>query len=260
MNARIQAKTVVKRGEVVSQNIAGIYTGSSKPDEYVVVSSHIDHLGVGPAVNGDKIFNGAMDNAAGVATMLDMAQRLHEGKTKTARSILFVAVTGEEKGMLGSKYFANNPTVPVKSMVADINIDMFMPFYPFKIMTVYGMDESTLGDDAKAVGAAMGVRAHADPDPTRNIFIRSDQYSFVLRGIPSVMVDVGNEKGSKEQQIQNDWLATRYHGVTDDVKQPIDRAAAAKFNDLVMRLVVRVADENARPKWEKTSFFRRFSQ
>ncbi len=260
IDARIQAKTVVKRGEVVSQNIAGIYAGNSKPDEYVVVSSHIDHLGTGPAVNGDTIFNGAMDNAAGVATLLDMAQRLHDAHTKTERSILFVAVTGEEKGLLGSKYFATNPTVPVKSMVADINIDMFMPFYPFKIMTVYGLDESTLGEDAKAVAAAMGVKAHADPDPTRNIFIRSDQYSFVLRGIPSVMVDVGNEKGSKEEQIQNEWLATRYHGVTDDVNQPVDREAAAKFNDLALRLVERVADEKARPKWEKNSFFRRYSR
>jgi len=225
----------------------------------VVVSAHIDHLGVGPAVNGDTIFNGAMDNAAGVATMLDLAQRLHEGKTKTKRSILFVAVTGEEKGLLGSKYFANNPTVPVKSMVADINVDMFLPLYPFKILTVYGLDESTLGEDAKAVGAALGVKVQSDPDPTRNVFIRSDQYSFILRGIPSVMVDIGNEKESKEEQIEKDWLATRYHGRTDDVKQPIDRAAAAKFNDLVMRLAVRVADEKARPKWEKTSFFRRFT-
>jgi hypothetical protein len=260
IDGRIQAKTVVKRSEVVSQNIAGIYTGSSKPDEYVVVSAHLDHLGTGPAVDGDTIFNGAMDNASGVATMLDMAQRLHEGKVRTKRSILFVAVTGEEKGLLGSKYFARNPTVPVKSMVADINVDMFLPLYPFKILTVYGLQESTLGADAKAVGAAMGVKVQPDPDPSRNIFTRSDQYSFILRGIPSVMVDIGNEKGSKEEQMEKDWLATRYHGRTDDLRQPIDRAAAAKFNDLVRALVVRAADESARPKWEKTSFFRRFSR
>jgi hypothetical protein len=260
IDARIQAKTVVKRGEVVSQNIAGIYTGSSKPDEYVVVSAHIDHLGTGPAVDGDTIFNGAMDNAAGVATLLDMAERLHAGKTKTKRSILFLAVTGEEKGLLGSKYFARNPTVPVKSMLADINVDMFLPLYPFKILTVYGLDESTLGADAKAVGAAMGVKVQPDPEPRRNVFIRSDQYSFILRGIPSVMVDIGNEKGSKEAQMEKDWLATRYHGRSDDLNQPINRESAAKFNELVMRLVVRAADENARPAWEKTSFFRRFSR
>ncbi|HVW08921.1 MAG TPA: M28 family metallopeptidase [Bryobacteraceae bacterium] len=260
IDKRVQAKTVVKRSEVVSQNIAGIYAGNSKPDEYVVVSAHIDHLGKGPAVNGDTIFNGAMDNASGVATMLDMAERLHEGHVKTARSILFVAVTGEEKGLLGSKYFAAYPTVPVKSMVADINVDMFLPLYPFKILTVYGLGESTLGADAKAVGAEMGVKVQPDPDPSRNVFIRSDQYSFILRGIPSVMVDIGNEKGSKEEQIEKDWLATRYHGRTDDLNQPIDRAAAAKFNDLVMKLVVRVADESTPPKWEKNSFFRRFSR
>ena len=145
IDARIQAKTVVKRSEVVSQNIAGIYPGSEKPNEYVVMSAHVDHLGIGPAVDGDSIFNGAMDNASGVAAMLEMAQHLHETHAKTARSILFVAVTGEEKGLLGSKYFAMNPTVPAKSMVADINVDMFLPLYPLRILTVYGLDESTLG-------------------------------------------------------------------------------------------------------------------
>jgi Zn-dependent M28 family amino/carboxypeptidase len=260
IDARIQAKTVVKRSQVVSQNIAGIYTGTAKSDEYVVVSSHIDHLGTGPAVDGDTIFNGAMDNASGVASMLEMAQRLHETQAKTGRSILFVAVTGEEKGLLGSKYFAMNPTVPVKSIVADINVDMFLPLYPFKILTVYGLDESTLGADAKAAGARMGVKVQPDPEPVRNVFTRSDQYSFILRGIPSVMVDIGNEKGSKEEQAEKDWLATRYHGRTDDVRQPIDRAAAVKFNDLLMSLVVRVANENRRPEWNKSSFFRRFSR
>lgn len=260
IGARIQAKTVVKRSQVVSQNIAAIYTGSSKPNEYVVVSAHIDHLGIGPAVNGDTIFNGAMDNASGVASMLDMAQRLHDAHTKTERSILFVAVTGEEKGLLGSKYFAMNPTVPVKSIVADINADMFLPLYPFRILTAYGLDESTLGADAKAVASEMGVKVQSDPDPTRNIFIRSDQYSFILRGIPSLMVDIGNEKGSQEEKMEKEWLATRYHGRTDDVRQPIDRAAAAKFNDLLMRLVLRVANESKRPEWNRESFFKRFVQ
>lgn len=260
IDARIQAKTVVKRGEVVSQNIAAIYPGSAKPNEYVVMSAHVDHLGIGPAVNGDTIFNGAMDNASGVASMIEIAQRLHETHAKTARSILFVAVTGEEKGLLGSKYFAMNPTVPAKDMVADINADMFLPLYPFKILTVYGLDESTLGADAKAVGAEMGVRVQPDPDPTRNVFTRSDQYSFILQGVPSVMVDIGNEKGSKEEQMEKDWLATRYHGRTDDVNQPLDMAAAAKFNDLLMRLVVRVANEDKRPEWNKGSFFKRFSK
>ncbi len=260
IDARIQAKTVVKRSQVVSQNIAAVYPGSSKPNDYVVVSAHVDHLGVSTPVNGDSIFNGAMDNASGVASMLEIAHRLHETHAKTARSILFVAVTGEEKGLLGSKYFATHPTVPAKSMVADINADMFLPLYPFRILTVYGLDESTLGADAKAVGAEMGVKVQPDPEPLRNVFTRSDQYSFILQGVPSVMVDIGNEKGSREAQIEKDWLAERYHGRTDDVNQPIDMSSAAKFNDLLTRLVLRVANESKRPEWNKTSFFRRFEK
>jgi hypothetical protein len=260
IDARIQAKTVVKRSKVVSQNIAAIYPGTSKANEYVVMSAHVDHLGVSTPVNGDSIFNGAMDNASGVASMLEIANRLHETHAKTARSILFVAVTGEEKGLLGSKYFAMNPTVPAKSLVADINVDMFLPLYPFRILTVYGLDESTLGADAKLAGAQMGVKVQPDPAPLRNVFTRSDQYSFILQGVPSLMVDIGNEKGSREEQMEKDWLATRYHARSDDVNQPIDRAAAAKFNDLVMQLLLRVASESRRPEWNKDSFFRRFAK
>ncbi len=260
IDARIQARTVVKRGQVVSQNIAAVYPGTTKPNEYVVISAHVDHLGTSAPLNGDAIFNGAMDNASGVASMLEIANRLHETQAKTSRSVLFVAVTGEEKGLLGSKYFARNPTVPAKSMVADINADMFLPLYPFKILTVYGLDESTLGADARAVSAELGVKVQADPEPLRNVFTRSDQYNFILQGIPSVMVDIGNEKGSKDEQTEKDWLATRYHGRTDDLNQPIDRAAAAKFNDLVMKLVLRVANASHRPEWNRNSFFRRFAK
>ena len=212
IDARIQVKTVVKRSGVTSQNIAAIHPGASKANEYVVMSAQVDHLGV--------------------ASMLEIADRLHEGNVKTARSILFVAVTGEEKGLLGSEYFIANPTVPAKSMIADINVDMFLPLYPFRILTVYGLDESTLGDDARAVGTQMGIKVQPDPEPLR--------LSFMLHGIPSVMVDIGNEQGSKEA--------------------PIDKDAAAKFNDLVMQLILRVANENAKPEWEKQSFFKRFSK
>ncbi len=106
----------------------------------------------------------------------------------------------------------------------------------------------------------MGVKVQPDPEPLRNVFTRSDQYSFILQGVPSLMVDIGNEKGSKEEQIEKDWLATRYHGRSDDVNQPIDKAAAAKFNDLVTQLLLRVANEGKRPAWTKDSFFKRFAK
>jgi hypothetical protein len=257
---KLKAKTAVKRGSVESQNLAAIYPGSDTKlkDEYVVMSAHIDHLGIGKPINGDSIYNGAMDNASGVASILEVADHLKEANVKTKRSILFVIVTGEEKGLLGSRYYALNPTVPAKNIVADINTDMFLPLYPLKILTVYGLDESTVGDDARAVAQKMGIKAQPDPEPVRNIFIRSDQYNFVRIGIPSVMVDIGNEKGSPEAAIEKKWLTDRYHAPSDDVDQPVDKQAAATFNVLVENLIERIANADARPAWKPNSFFRRY--
>lgn len=253
IDARLKAKTSVKRGDVESQNVAAIYAGSDEKlkSQYVVVSAHIDHLGV--------TFNGAMDDASGIATLLDIAARFKESPPKLKRSVLFVAVTGEEKGLLGSKYFAGHPTVPASGIVADLNADMFLPLYPLKILTVLGLDESTLGDDVRAIAGPMGIRVQADPEPNRNVFIRSDQYSFILHGIPSVMLDFGNEKGSKENQLQMQWIAKRYHAPLDDLNQPIDKQAAGVFNDLLRRLAIRVADADQKPSWKSNSFFRRYS-
>ncbi|HEX4273925.1 MAG TPA: M28 family metallopeptidase [Bryobacteraceae bacterium] len=259
--ARLKAVTAVKHGEVVSQNIAAVYPGSDAKlkSEYVVMSAHIDHLGVGRPINGDAIFNGAMDNAAGVAAILDVAARLKETAAKTKRSILFVVVTGEEKGLLGSQYFAANPTVPAKSMVADINVDEFLPLFPLKILTVYGLDESTLGDNIRAVAGQMGVRIQPDLEPARNVFIRSDQYNFVRHGVPALMPEFGSAKGSPEAEILRRWNQERYHAPSDDLNQPVDKEAAAKFNDLVTRLIERVANADMKPAWKPSSFFRRYA-
>jgi Zn-dependent M28 family amino/carboxypeptidase len=259
--ASLKAKTAVIRGEVVSQNIAAVYPGSDPTlkNEYVVMSAHVDHLGVGKPVNGHGIFNGAMDNAAGVATVLDTAATVRETKPTVKRSILFLIVTGEEKGLLGSKYFAGNPTVPAHSIVADINTDMFLPLYPLKRLTVYGLDESTLGDDVRAVAKDMNIAVQLDPDPARNSFIRSDQYSFILRGIPALAMKDGYAKGSPEEVVFKTWLTDRYHAVTDDLKQPVDKTAAATFDLLAARLLERVANEGSRPTWKSDSFFRRYA-
>jgi len=172
---------------------------------------------------------------------------------------LFVVVTGEEKGLLGSRYYAANPTVPAHSIVADINTDMFLPLYPLKILTVYGLDESTVGDDARAVAQRMGIKAQPDPEPARNVFIRSDQYNFVRIGIPSVMVAFGNEKGSPEAAMEKKWLTERYHAPSDDLDQPVDKPAAATFNVLLENLIERIANADARPSWKPNSFFRRYA-
>jgi hypothetical protein len=262
LHASISARVSVERGEVESQNVAGILPGSDPvlKDQYVVLSAHLDHLGIGEPINGDRIYNGAMDNASGVATLIDIAESLNEAKPKLRRSLLFVAVTGEEKGLLGSKYFAAHPTVKPSTMVADLNVDMFLPLFPLHSVTVYGLNESDLGEDIRTVARARGVRVQDDQEPERNIFIRSDQYSFIRRGIPALAMKVGYEKGSPEEKIAKTWLKERYHAPADDLKQPVDLECAARFNDLFRALAEAVADRTERPRWNATSFFKRFAE
>ncbi|HEY7944168.1 MAG TPA: M28 family metallopeptidase, partial [Casimicrobiaceae bacterium] len=204
---RIKATVSVQRGEVESQNVAGILRGSDPAlkDQYVVLSAHLDHLGIGGAVKGDTIYNGAMDNAAGVAAVLEIAEELHASSAKPRRSILFVAVTGEEKGELGSRYFAAHPTVPASAMVANVNIDMFLPLFPLKTLMVLGLDESDLGGDIRAVAKELRLAVQADPEPQRNRFIRSDQYSFIKAGIPALSMKVGYQEDSPEAAIARKW-------------------------------------------------------
>ena len=223
-----------------------------------MLSAHIDHVGVGEPINGDRIYNGAMDDGSGSALLLDMAASLKKHPEKLRRSVLFVFVTGEEKGLLGSKYFAAHPTVEHKFIVADLNVDMFLPIVPLKVLRVEGLEESDLGDRAREIAQALGVRVQPDPEPLRNSFIRSDQYSFVRHGVPALLMDVGFDPGSPEQKTFKDWLTHRYHAPSDDINQPVDLSSAALYEEVVRRLLVNVADEVARPQWKAESFFRRY--
>lgn len=260
--ATLRAKVAVKRSTAESPNVVATLPGTDPrlKSEYVVLSAHLDHLGIGRPINGDNIYNGAMDNASGVATLLDIAEQLHQTKPKLRRSLLFVIVTGEEKGLLGSKYFAAHPTVKPDEMVADLNVDMFLPLFPLRILTVFGLDESDLGKQVRAVAEPMGIRVQGDPEPQRNIFIRSDQYNFIRDGVPSLMYSVGYEKGSPEAAIAKQWLTERYHAPSDDIHQPVDLKAAADFNKLTLKLAEAVANQDERPKWNSDSFFRRFAK
>ncbi|MGZ4788440.1 MAG: M28 family metallopeptidase [Terriglobales bacterium] len=259
LTAQVRATQTVIRKQLESSNVVGKLVGSDSKlrDEYVVLSAHIDHLGIGEPIDGDRIYNGAMDNGSGSALLMDMASALP--KLKPKRSVLFVFVTGEEKGLLGSHYFALHPTVPVKSMVADINTDMFLPICPLKLLTVYGLAESDLGDDVEQVAKQDGVTVQPDQEPQRNLFIRSDQYSFIRDGIPSLAMKVGFEKGSPEEKMNQQWLHDRYHAPSDDLNQPVDLAAAGKYEDIIRDLVMKVADDPRRPEWKPDSFFRRFA-
>ncbi len=262
LQPRVRVHIEAKHHELESPNVAAILPGSDAQlkHEYVVMSAHLDHLGIGKPINGDAIYNGAMDNASGVASILELARLLHERKTPLKRSILFIAVTAEEKGDLGSNYFASNPTVPVRSMVADINLDMFLPLFPLHYLMVVGLNESTLGDRIKQVAPADGVTVQDDKMPERNLFIRSDQYSFVKQGVPALMFGFGSLPGSAEEKTFEEWINKRYHAPSDDLNQPVDLAAAAKFNDVMMHLLVNVANDPARPEWKHDSFFARFAR
>jgi Zn-dependent M28 family amino/carboxypeptidase len=255
----IRAKTGVKRSTARSENLAGVLTGSDAKlqDEYVVISAHLDHLGIGEPVNGDNIYNGAMDDASGIASVIEIARAMQESNAKPKRSILFLAVTAEEKGLLGSEYFASHPTVKGK-IIADLNMDMYLPLFPLKYLEIQGLGESTLGDDVGVVAKEAGVIVQADKQPDHVRFIRSDQYSFIKKGVPSLAFKFGWLPGTPEEKQFNDWYKERYHGVKDDVTQPVDTAAAAQFNAILEKLALRVANADARPKWKSDSFFKRF--
>jgi Zn-dependent M28 family amino/carboxypeptidase len=257
---RVQA--ALKRESIASANIIGIYEGSDPvlKNEYVVMSAHLDHVGVGRPVNDDSIYNGAMDDASGVASVIEIARLLKESNAKPKRSILFMTQTGEEKGLLGSRYFAAKPTVPFEKIVADINLDMFLPLYPLKVIEVQGLTESSLGETVKAAAADVGVQVQTDREPEQNRFIRSDQYSFIRAGIPSLAFKFGYDFGSPEETIRRTWVRDVYHKPNDDLKQPVDVEAAAKFNRVILGLLQRVANDPARPHWNDSSFFKRFAK
>jgi Zn-dependent M28 family amino/carboxypeptidase len=246
--------------EVDSTNVVARIPGRDPKlkSEYVVLSAHIDHLGVGAPINGDRIYNGAMDNGSGSALLLDVARSLKQARAPIKRSLLFVWGTGEEKGLLGSKFFAAHPTVPPKSMIADINTDMFLPVIPLKALTVYGLAESDLGDRVAQIAADQGLRVQPDPAPLHNVFIRSDQYNFVRHGIPSVMIDVA-ATDEADMQTLKEWRANRYHAPSDDVNQPVNLATAAGYEEVIRALTITVANDPARPAWKQDSFFRRYA-
>jgi hypothetical protein len=260
--ASLQVKTTFTTSTMEASNVVGILPGSDPKlkNEYVVFSAHLDHLGVGRPVNGDALYNGAMDNASGVASVLEVARLFKESGMKPKRSLIFLTVTAEEKGELGSRYFAAHPTVPFKQIVADINLDMFLPLYKLKVLEVQGLAESSLGDVVREAAKEEGVDVQTDREPDQNRFIRSDQYSFIRQGVPSLAFKFGYEFGSPEEKIRQEWVKTVYHRPADDLNQPVDAESAAKFDRIIFGLMKRVADDPGRPHWKDDSFFKRFAK
>jgi Zn-dependent M28 family amino/carboxypeptidase len=242
-----------------SENVVAVLEGSDAGlrDEYVVLTAHLDHVGEF-GTGADTIYNGAMDNASGVASLIDLAARLRAAGITPKRSLAFVAVTAEERNLLGSYYFAQRPTLAAGArMVANINLDMFLPVIPMKSLIAFGMEESSLQRDVEAAAESVGIKAERDPIPAQNVFIRSDQYNFVRVGVPSVMLLVGAGGDREIWRTWERWMATRYHRPEDDARQPVNMESAELFQRAMLALVRRVADAERAPEWNADSVFRR---
>jgi Peptidase family M28 len=242
---------------LTSDNAIGVLPGSDPTlaSQHVVLTAHIDGYGLGEPWGEDRIYNGAFDDAAYVATLLDFAERLHENHTTLRRSLLFAIVTGEEKGLLGSRYYTTHLTVPRDRLVADINLDQLRPLFPLHTLTMHAVDESTLGDTARQVAGPMGITIQADPEPLRNLVRRSDNYPFMQIGVPATGFVFGYKPGTSDEVAYRRWYRDRYHTPLDDLSQPWVPDAAAKFNDFFARLVTAVANADEAPAWKPGSQF-----
>lgn len=251
-----QLTTTIHTAQYSSPNVIGLLPGTDPTlaDQAIVLGAHLDGYGFGRAVDGDAIYNGTLDDAAYVALIVHLMEaRAGQG---FARPIVVAIWTGEEKGLHGSRWFIEHPTIPLQSIAANINLDQLRPIFPLELMTVHARADSTLGADVTAVAAARGIRVQDDPEPVRNLLRRSDHWPFLVAGIPAVNFVFGYEPGSRSEEIYRQWYRTGYHRPQDDVTQLIDWQAAADFNQFFYALVDRVANKPEAPAWMEDSEFR----
>jgi len=245
---------------IESPNVAAVLRGSDPrlKEEYVVLSAHLDHVGVGEPVNGDAIYNGAYDNASGIAILLEMAKAFSRLPTAPRRSVLFLAVTGEEEGLHGSDFFAHHPTVPIGKIVADVNLDMFLMLYPFHDVVAFGAEHSSLARPVEEAAHRLGIAVIPDPIPEQVIFIRSDHYSFVQQGVPAISLMGGFETGDPAihgRAIWDKWMQDVLHHPSDDMSQTINFDAGAQFAKLNFLISYLVAQDDKAPSWNAGDFF-----
>jgi hypothetical protein len=250
-SARIRLTSTSK--DISSPNILAILPGSDPKltPEYVALSAHLDGYGYGTPVLGDNLYNGALDDAAYVALLIELAK--NQQHKAPARSLLFCIFTGEEKGLLGSAYFTQHLTVPKENIVANLNLDQLRPIFPLNILTMEGLTDSTLGETVRTVAAQFKIEIRPDLEPERNLFRRADNYNFVRIGVPIASFIFGYDKGSPEEVVYRDWYARRYHKPQDNIKTPIDWDAASKFNRFYTALTLAIANAPTRPQWLPSS-------
>jgi hypothetical protein len=241
-------------------NVAGKIEGTDAKlkNEYVVHSAHLDHMGVGAVVEGDSIYNGAHDNASGVASLLQITKIYQNLKVKPKRSVLILMVTGEEMGLLGSSYFASKPTVPVKNIVANVNTDMPAIIAPLLSVAPLGADHSTLINPVTEAATHLGLTVEPDPEPKENRFVRSDQYSFIKQGIPALHIKYGNKTADGKNNLNEfveKWRAKYYHKPQDDINGVFDFEAGRKYAQLNFLIGYLVANDIQRPNWNPGDIF-----
>lgn len=240
----------IRHRVITSANVLGVLPGTDPAvrRQTVVISAHLDGYGHGAPVDGDDIYNGTLDDAAYVALLQRLAERRH-GKG-FRRPVLFAAFTGEEKGLLGSRWFVAHPTIPMSEIVADINLDQIRPIFPLDLLTVHALNDSTLGDAVRTVASGMGIEVQLDPEPERNLLRRSDHWPFIQAGIPATGFVFGYRPGTESEVRYRHWYQVQYHRPQDDSSQPMDWTAAGKFNRFFYALVAAVADADEAPQWK----------
>ena len=260
MNLQMAISLESKQERIFSSNVVGILEGSDPvlKNEYVVYSAHLDHIGHEKKADGtDGIHNGALDNASGIAVMLETARQFSQ-INRPARSVLFVAVTAEEKGLLGSSYFATHPTVPVESMVANINLDMPLILYPFADVIAFGAQHSTMAGMVERAAANHEIQLTPDPMPNQALFVRSDHYSFVQQGVPSIFLVPGFNSKDPDingQELFMNFIRHHYHQPSDSMSLPINFEAGKTFTLVNFEIGREIANSKQRPRWHEGDYF-----
>ncbi|HKO35144.1 MAG TPA: M28 family metallopeptidase [Pyrinomonadaceae bacterium] len=246
--------------EIQSNNVIGKIEGAEKKDEYVVYSAHWDHLGLDPKLQGDQIFNGALDNASGIAAMLEIAEAFTKLGTPPKRSILFLAVTAEEKGLLGAKYYGENPLYPLNKTLANINMDGVNQWGRTKDITMVGDDNSTLIDLLREVSKMQNRGVNPDPEPEKGLYYRSDHFEFAKQGVPALYTKSGTDYIGKDpgfsKQKRDEYTARDYHKVSDEIKPEWDLAGAVDDAQLLMIIGHRISQTDTFPTWKSGSEFK----
>jgi hypothetical protein len=252
---RLKAGFKISSRDFSATNVLAVLPGSDPKlaAEHVVLSAHLDGYGHGEPVNGDGLYNGALDDAAYVGTLIRFADKLKGKPLK--RSVVFASFTGEEKGLLGAKWFVRHPTVAKTSLVANINLDQLRPLFPLKLMTVMALDESSLGATVRQIASAQGIKVQGDPEPERRLLMRADSWEFIAAGVPATGFVFGYAPGTEAERRYREWYEVRYHRPQDDITQPIDFAAAGAFNRFFYALSETVANAPKRPTWNTGSAY-----